>query len=99
MPRLFTADRRAFHDSRFLPRIFGGGEVSSIIWRVQINAVILGILHPGGSGIIQTFCWPVSLIRVAPMAKLVNQLMAPDCRSLLAFGPMCRACVGGRCCR
>src|SRR5664280_1481698 len=63
------------------------------------TAVILRILHPRGSGIIQTFCWPVSLIRVAPMAKLVNQLIATDCRSLLDFGLTPSACVGGCCCR
>src|ERR1035437_2150497 len=61
--------------------------------------VILRFLHPPGSGIIQTSCSPVSLIRVARMAKLVHQLMANDCRPLLDLGLMCRPCVGGRCCR
>ena len=65
----------------------------------QVHDSAARILHPVGGEIIQTFCWPVSLIRVAPMAKLVNQLIAIDCRFLLVFGLMPSACVGGRCCR
>src|ERR1035441_4502755 len=64
------------------------GSVVHYLGASKSTAVIFRFLHPVGGEIIQTFCWPVSLIRVAPMAKLVNQLIAPDCRSLLAFGPM-----------
>ena len=57
------------------------------------------IVHPVDREIIQTFCLPVSLIRVARMAKLVDQSIAHDCRSLLDCGRMNRACLGQRCCR
>src|ERR1039457_4900176 len=57
------------------------------------------ILHPTGREIIQTFYPPVSLIRVARMAKLVDQSIANDCRSLLDYGCMRRACCDRPGCR
>src|ERR1019366_3970061 len=75
------------------------GSVVHYLGVSEATAVIFRILHPVGGEIIQTFCWPVSLIRVAPMGKLVNQLRANDCRPHLDLGLMCSPCVGGRCCR
>ena len=57
------------------------------------------IVHPTGREIIQTFCLPVSLIRVARMAKLVDQSIANECRSLLDGGRMRRAVLCWPCCR
>ena len=57
------------------------------------------ILHPLGREVIQTFWLPVSLIRVARMAKLVHRFIANDCRQLLDCGLIRRACLCWTCCR
>jgi len=57
------------------------------------------ILHPLGREVIQTFWLPVSLIRVARMAKLVLRFIANDWRRLLHCGLMRRACLCWPCCR
>jgi hypothetical protein len=54
-------------------------------------------MHPPASGIIQTFCLPVSLIPVARMAECMNRLAATDCTFLFEFDLMRPA--ARRCCR
>ena len=62
-------------------------------------AMILRILHPHNREIIQTFCLPVSLIRVTRMAQLVIRLIAIDCPTLLDCALMCRVGGAEHCCR
>ena len=55
------------------------------------------MVHPRSRWIIQTFCLPVSLIAVAPMAESMIRLAVTGFTGLFELAGMCRH--ERRCCR